>query len=43
MVQVNRGEGFMLKEDHDSTKIRLKQSKSFLKFIVRDIFPVQIY
>lgn len=43
MVQVNRGDSFQLRVVEDSTRIKMKREGKFLKFIVRDVFPVQIY
>jgi hypothetical protein len=43
MVQVNRGDSFQLAVKEDSTKIKMKKEGKFLKFIIRDVFPVQIY
>ncbi len=42
MVQVNRGDSFQLAVKEDSTKVVLKKEGKFLKFIVRDVFPVEI-
>lgn len=43
MVQINRGESFLLAETTETGKITLKQDSKFLTFTIRDTFPVQIY
>lgn len=43
MIQINRGESFLLAETVSTGKISLKKSRKFLTFTIRDTFPVQIY
>jgi hypothetical protein len=43
LVQVNRGDSFLLKEEPGTGKVILKELKDKLHFTIRETFPVQIY